>query len=87
MADPPLPVRLPHVVVRNAHELRLAGGAATVVAGGPNSALLIDDINYAVSNEDPVVIRPHGTGGTVRLTLICDSILGETGSNSGVSDA
>ncbi|MGC5534205.1 helix-turn-helix transcriptional regulator [Streptomyces sp. SR-10] len=72
--------RLPRVVIRNADELRLASGEATVVTGGPTSTLLIDGIKYAVSNEDPVVIRPHGPGidgGTITLTLICDSILGE----------
>lgn len=73
--------RQPHVVIRNADELRLASGEATVVTGGPDSAILVDGIKYAVSNEDPVVIRPHGPGidgGTITLTLICDSILGET---------
>lgn len=82
--------RLPHVVVRNADELRLASGDATVVTGGPDSALLIDGIKYAVSNEDPVVIRPHGPGidgGTITLTLICGSILGETGPGQEDPDA
>ncbi|WP_432008744.1 helix-turn-helix transcriptional regulator [Streptomyces bacillaris] len=83
-------VRLPHVVIRNADELRLASGEATVVTGGPDSALLIDGIKYAVSNEDPVVIRPHGPGidgGTITLTLICGSILGETGPGQEDPDA
>ncbi|MGW5291461.1 hypothetical protein [Streptomyces bacillaris] len=82
--------RLPHVVVRNADELRLASGEATVVTGGPDSALLIDGIKYAVSSEDPVVIRPHGPGidgGTITLTLICGSILGETGQGQEDPDA
>lgn len=72
--------RLPHVVIRNADELRLASGEATVVTGGPDSAVLVDGIKYAISNEDPAIIRLHGPGidgGTITLTLICGSILGE----------
>lgn len=82
--------RLPHVVIRNADELHLASGEAVVVTGGRDSALLIDEVKYAVSNEDPVVIRPHGPGiegGTITLTLICGSILGETRPDQEAPDA
>ncbi|MFI7329378.1 helix-turn-helix transcriptional regulator [Streptomyces rubiginosohelvolus] len=82
--------RLPHVVIRNADELRLASGDTTVVTGGPDSTLLIDGIKYAISNEDPVVIRPHGPGidgGTITLTLICGSILGENEPEQEAPDA
>ncbi|WP_186343705.1 AlpA family transcriptional regulator [Streptomyces sp. CFMR 7] len=83
-------IRLPHVVIRNADELRLASGEAAVVTGGADSAILIDGIKYAVSNEEPVVIRPHGPGihgGTITLTLICDSILGENRPEQEAPDA
>ncbi|MEU0991252.1 hypothetical protein [Streptomyces sp. NPDC005953] len=73
-------LHFPSVVIRNASELRLAD-AGVVVVGKPDagSAFLIDGINCAVSREDPVVIRPFGPGsegGTVTLTLVCQSILG-----------